>query len=209
MPGFVKPLRDYVNSPRKKSDADKMRQSVVQQAATALGSSARVCVYKFVQREDDKLNEGRFELSDCHGRPGEPRQIFDWETPEGKQFIEVSQKGREIVVSNIDKPPVELSEIKPNKMNGYGSFVLIPFFSEVNPETGEKSVRGMISIDYQGKRRFFEHERHMYLCIARVIEATFHTVKSGGLETVDHMPALYSKVQKLLKEPESEGNLDV
>lgn len=197
MPRVIQPLNDYIVSDMTIASAERMRKSLAAQSASALGDGARVCVYKFVQKEEDEEGEGLFRLDQVEGRPGDPRREFNRETPEGVQFVNEVLKGKEIIVCDVEKPPRSMRAINPNPLNEYGSFVLIPVFSIPKKKGEVKKVKGVLSIDYPDKKTFYFHHRYIFLCIAHMFEVGFQSVKRGGEDTNDVAPQLYLELQRM------------
>lgn len=197
MPRIIRPLNDYIVSDMTIESAERMRKSLAAQSASALGNGARVCVYKFIQKEEDGEEEGAFVLDQVEGRPGDPRRMFDHSTVEGTQFVQEVLKGKEVVVSDINKPPRNMRAINPNPLNDYGSFVLIPVLGISKKKGDERKVKGVLSIDFPEKKTFYFHHRYMLLCIAHMFEVGFQSVKRGGEETNDVAPRLYLELKKM------------
>lgn len=210
MPDFIKPLNQYLTSPMLPRDAKALRERLVSQAASALGDRVRVCVYKFIQQESDKLNEGTFVLDVWHGRPGVPRKSFSADTEEGKQFISaIAEKQRPVVVHNIKHPPPEMTNLNANQHNGYGSFVVFPIMSLDVDGSPTHKVKGAVTIDYPDRRRFLTQDRDMYHCIARIFEAGFSSIKRGGIDTKDVIPQLRFKLKELQSNSEQRPDEEV
>lgn len=201
VPGFIQPISDYIQSDMLDHHKDALLNDLVACTSSALSDDARICVYKYALMEEDKEDEDRdrFELIKCHGRPGDAREYFDRNTEEGRALLGAVVGERQIiVVEDVQEEHKDLVAINPNIHNGYQSFVVIPIESARVGGEQERRLRGVITIDYPEKRKFYTYDREIYLGIAKAFEVGFATIRKGGQDTQDVMPDIYRQIKSRL-----------